>query len=78
MHKWSHSYVNLYPNSIFLQGLAALAFDAAHVISQAVNKEPCSQMNGSAITLKDKDAMLTCIKEVQYYSFNDGWYIPYF
>ncbi|KAL9962102.1 hypothetical protein ACROYT_G031174 [Oculina patagonica] len=44
--------------------LAALAFDAARVISQAVNREPCLQMNGSAITLRDTDAMLTCIRKV--------------
>ncbi|KAL9962089.1 hypothetical protein ACROYT_G031159 [Oculina patagonica] len=43
---------------------AALAFDAAHVVSQAVNREPCSQINGSAITLKDTDVMLTCIRKV--------------
>ncbi|XP_078377925.1 glutamate receptor ionotropic, kainate 3-like [Oculina patagonica] len=50
--------------NITSKDLAALALDAANVISQAVNREPCSQMNGSAITLKDTDAMLTCIKQV--------------
>ncbi|XP_078383344.1 glutamate receptor ionotropic, kainate 2-like [Oculina patagonica] len=44
--------------------VAALAFDAANVISQAVNKKPCSQMDGSAITFKDMDAVLSCITEV--------------
>ncbi|XP_078382294.1 glutamate receptor ionotropic, kainate 2-like [Oculina patagonica] len=46
------------------KNLAALALDAANVISQAVNRDPCSQINGSAITLKDTDAMLTCIRKV--------------
>ncbi|XP_078376095.1 glutamate receptor 4-like isoform X2 [Oculina patagonica] len=51
-------------SNITTKDLAALALDAANVIRQAVNREPCSQINGSAITLKDTDAMLTCIKQV--------------
>ena len=70
-HTVKYSYFNLRLNSIFPQDFAALALDAAHVVSQAVNREPCSQMNGSAITSKDTDAMLTCIREVQYCAFND-------
>ncbi|XP_078384338.1 glutamate receptor ionotropic, kainate 2-like isoform X1 [Oculina patagonica] len=49
--------------NITTKNLAALAFDAAQVISQAVNREPCAQINESAINLKDRDAMLTCIKK---------------
>lgn len=55
------------------QDLAALAFDAAHVITQAVGREPCSQINWSSMTPEDMDAMLTCFRKVHYHIFNFGY-----
>ena len=45
---------------ILIQDTAALAFDAANVISQAVKRQSCSHMNGCATTVNDADAMLNC------------------
>ena len=73
--KHSHSFLEqyIYPSiyilllHVFLfipQGTTAIAYDAVKVIHEAVNEELCSSINGSAITSKDRDAMLTCMKKV--------------
>lgn len=38
--------------------------DTFQVINDAVKMEACSTMNGSAITSKDTNAMLTCMRKV--------------
>ena len=42
----------------------ALAYDSVQVIKQALNKEPCSLINGSAIASKDRDAVFSCLTKV--------------
>ncbi|XP_078384334.1 glutamate receptor 2-like [Oculina patagonica] len=44
--------------------LLALAHDSVQVINQAVNKNPCLSINGSAISSVDTDAMLACLRKV--------------
>lgn len=39
-------------------------YDALQVINHAMKMEPCSSMNGSAITSKDTNAMFTCMRKV--------------
>ena len=49
---------------LFPQEQASLAYDAVQVISQALNREPCSSINGTTITSNERDTMLTCIIKV--------------
>lgn len=44
--------------------LISIVHDTFQVINDAVKMEPCSTMNGSAITSKDTNAMLTCMRKV--------------
>ena len=49
---------------MFPQDLIALAYDAAQVFTQAVNRDACLAVNGTDIGPKEKEAMLTCLKRV--------------
>ena len=61
------------PNPLSIQDLAGLAYDAAHVISQAVNREPCALMNGSSISPNTTDALSSCIIKVNYSWIDVGY-----
>ena len=49
-----------------IQELAAIAYDAVHIIKQAQNIEPCLySISGSAVTYKDRDALFLCMTKVR-------------
>lgn len=49
---------------LFFKELVARAYDAVQVIKQALNREPCSSMNASVVTSRERDAMLKCMRKV--------------
>ena len=51
-------------NHLLSQEFFALAYDSAQVLKQALNKELCSVINDTALTLDDKETLSTCIKKV--------------
>lgn len=46
---------------VFPQDVAPLAYDSVQVIKQALNKDGCLSINGTAVTSQDREAVLTCI-----------------
>ena len=48
----------------FFQGLLALADDSVQVLKQALNEQPCSSINGTAVTMNDTAEILACIRKV--------------
>ena len=60
---------------LFFKELVALAYDTVQVIKQALNREPCSSMNASVVTSRERDAMLKCMRKVskQRYFFLVRW-----
>lgn len=46
------------------KGLVALAYDSIQVIKQALNKDPCASINGSVISLEDREEIWSCLKKV--------------
>ena len=49
----------------FPQYLVAQAFDAFQVLQKALEIEPCSSINASKVTTKDRVNLLDCMKEVK-------------
>ena len=49
---------------IFFQGLLALADDSVQVLKQALNEQPCSSIDGKAVTMNDTAKILACIRKV--------------
>ncbi|XP_068704921.1 glutamate receptor 2-like [Montipora foliosa] len=41
-----------------------LAYDAIQVVRQAMSTHPCSSINGSSVSLQDRNDMLECMKKV--------------
>ena len=64
-------FVNLYgltdncPTLFFPQFLVGQAFDAFQVLQNALEREPCSSINASTVTAKDRDNLLDCMKKVK-------------
>ncbi|XP_073250677.1 glutamate receptor ionotropic, kainate 5-like [Porites lutea] len=46
------------------KGLLALADDSVQVLKQALNEQPCSSIDGKAVTMNDTAKILACIRKV--------------
>ncbi|XP_073251451.1 glutamate receptor 2-like [Porites lutea] len=46
------------------KGLLALAYDSVEVLKRALNEQPCSSINGTAVTMNDTAEILACIRKV--------------
>ena len=51
--------------TLFLYEIIGFSYDAIQVISQAVNRNQCSSINGSSVSMQDRNAMLECLKKVR-------------
>jgi len=51
-------------SNIFPQYLVAQASDTFQVLQKALEIEPCSSINASKVTTKDRENLLDCIKKV--------------
>ena len=51
----------------FPQYLVAQAFDALQVLQKALEIEPCSSINASKVTTKDRENLLDCMKKVKFF-----------
>ena len=56
--------IELIERCLFFQGLLVLAYDSVQVLKQALNEQPCSSINGTAVTMNDTAEILACIKKV--------------
>ena len=51
----------------FPQYLVAQAFDTFQVLQKALEIEPCSSINASKVTTKDRENLLDCMKKVKFF-----------
>ena len=56
--------IELMEACLFFQGLLALAYDSVEVLKRALNEQPCSSINGTAVTMNDTAEILACIRKV--------------
>ena len=54
------------------QETVGLAYDAIQVVRQAMSTHPCSSINGSSVSLRDRNDMLECMKKVEW---NEYWVV---